>query len=121
MIPLERAGIAAHEQRPHTLVHPPLIHRMLHVFVQKHATRFCHFLADFKKFFFNFTRKFTNRLLMLRFYDPKHATTPVIRRDLLRPARPLPSQGKRMCPVAHPPRGPAASGGVFGNPEGGLR
>ena len=28
---------------------------------------------------------------MLRFYDPKHATTPVIQRDQLRPARPMPA------------------------------
>ena len=69
------------------LAYPPLIHRMLHVFVQKHATLICHFLADFKKSSFNFLRKFTNRLFMLRFYDPKHATTPVIRRDPLCPHR----------------------------------
>ena len=74
------------QDRPPAPTYPPLIHRMLHVFVQKHATLICHNLADLKKSFFNFPRKYTNPLFMLRFYDPKHATTPVIRRDLLCPA-----------------------------------
>ena len=86
MTPLGRADIPAQEQRPpHLLVYPPLIHRMLHVFVQKHATQYCRFLADYKKSFFNFPRKITIHPFVLRFYDPKHATTPVIRRDVLRP------------------------------------
>ena len=79
---------------------------MLHVFVQKHATLFSHVLADFKKSFFNFPRNFTNRLFMLRFYDPKHATSPLYRGT--RFARPANAGGVNKSRARRPRPRPSA-------------